>query len=71
MLTDTLNQNIVGKKEWGDSHTRLIDDFYDCVQTGRDFAINAAEAGKAVAELLAVYESSKTGNTILMKEFLK
>lgn len=69
--SDTLNQNIVGKKEWGDSHTRLIDDFYDCVQTGRDFEINAAEAGKAVAELLAVYESSKTGNTILMKEFLK
>ncbi|MBQ8782994.1 MAG: Gfo/Idh/MocA family oxidoreductase [Clostridia bacterium] len=63
--------DFVGKKEWGDSHTHLISDFYDCVRADKPFFINAKEASRAVYELLAVYESSKSGKTIVMKDFVK
>ncbi len=63
--------SFVGKTEWGDSHTHLISDFYDCVAENKEFLINSKEAGRAVCELLAVYESSKTGKTIVMKDFIK
>ena len=61
----------VGKKEWGDSHTHLISDFYDCLASGEAFSIDAKEASRAVYELLAVYESSRCGKTIVMKDFIK
>lgn len=63
--------DFVGKKEWGDSHTHLISDFYDCVRNGTDFQIDSKEAGRAVSELLAVYESSKSGKAVVMKDFVK
>lgn len=65
------DNDFVGKKEWGDSHTHLISDFYDCINNGSDFCVNAKEAARVVYELLAVYESSKTGKTIVMKDFIK
>lgn len=65
------DDSLVGKKEWGNSHTHLISDFYDCIKNDTDFPVNSVEAGRAVAELLAVYESSKSGKTIVMKDFLK
>lgn len=55
----------VGKKEWGNSHCRLIADFYDCVKTGRRFELNAHEAGRAVSDLLAAYESSEKDETVI------
>ena len=63
--------DFVGKKEWGDSHTHLISDFYDCIKEDKLFPIDAKEASKAVFELLAVYESSKSGKTIVMNDFVK
>lgn len=65
--TDT---EFVGKKEWGDSHTKLISDFYDCISSGKKFNLDAKEAGRSVYELLAVYESSESGKTIIMNEFM-
>ncbi len=49
----------VGKKEWGNSHARLIDDFYDCIENGKEFWLNSKESARAVFELLSVYEASK------------
>lgn len=63
--------DFVGKKEWGDSHTHLISDFYDCVKEDKPFFINAVEASRVVYELLAVYESSQSGKTINIKDFIK
>lgn len=46
-----------GKKIYGAGHRGLILDFYDCIQTGRKFAIDGAEAAKAVKIVLAAYAS--------------
>lgn len=56
----------IGKKEWGNSHCRLIADFYDCIKTGRHFEIDAYKAGRAIYDLLAVYESSEKDETIFL-----
>lgn len=60
-------KNNVGKNEWGNSHNKLITDFYDCVKTGRHFSIDVNEAKRAVAELLAAYESSEKNETVYLK----
>ncbi len=71
LFTQNEESEFVGKKEWGDSHTHLISDFYDCLASGEAFPIDAKEASRAVYELLAVYESSRCGKTIVMKDFIK
>ncbi len=71
LFSQKVEADFVGKKEWGDSHTHLISDFYDCISNGQHFPIDAKEAGRAVYELLAVYESSRCGKTIVMKDFIK
>ena len=63
--------DIIGKYEWGNYHYHLIDDFNNCIKNNIDFKINSFEGGRVVAELLAVYESSKLGKTIDMKDFIK
>lgn len=60
-------KNNVGKNEWGNSHERLISDFYDCVKTGRHFSVDAKQAKRAVIELLAAYESSEKKETVYLK----
>lgn len=45
------------KKVYGEGHKALISDFYDCIKTGRDFAIDGKEGLKAVKIVLATYES--------------
>ncbi|MBQ3505266.1 MAG: Gfo/Idh/MocA family oxidoreductase [Clostridia bacterium] len=46
-----------GKHCYGSGHGALIRDFYDCIQTGRKFAIDAEEGAKSVKIVLAAYES--------------
>ncbi len=58
---------IVGKSYWGKGHISLIKDFYDCIERGRAFPIDAFEGGKAVEEFLAIYKSSETGEKIYLK----
>lgn len=58
---------ILGKSYWGNGHSPLIKDFYDCIEKGRPFPIDAFEGGKAVEEFLAVYKSSETGEKIYLK----
>ena len=47
----------LGKVCYGASHTRLIADFYDCIGSGRRFAIGAAEGARSVKMVLACYQS--------------
>ena len=49
--------NYYGKACYGMGHAPLIEDFYDCVKTGRKFAIDGAEGAKALRIVLAAYES--------------
>ncbi len=71
LFSQEAESEFVGKKEWGDSHTHLISDFYDCVLNNEKFPIDAKEASRAVYELLAVYDSSKSGKTIMMNDYIK
>ena len=57
-ITFADGRKTVGKKEWGNGHGPLIDDFYDCVETGRRFPIDFYEGSKAVKVLLATYRSN-------------
>ena len=56
--------DVSGKSYWGYSHLRQIDDFYDGVLNGRKPFIDG-EAGKTAMDMvLAMYESSRSGQTI-------
>ena len=46
-----------GKAVYGNSHQRLIADFYDCLENGREFSLGLSEARKVIELILAMYES--------------
>ena len=48
---------MLGKSCYGIGHSPLIDDFYDCIESGRPFPIDGEEAAKVVRMILACYES--------------
>ncbi|MBQ5761284.1 MAG: Gfo/Idh/MocA family oxidoreductase [Clostridia bacterium] len=50
---------------YGSGHEGLMRDFYECVASGREFAINGREAAKVVRMILAAYASH--GNKIDIK----
>lgn len=56
-----------GKDYWGGGHEALIRDFYDCLVSGRHFSIDSHEGGKSVEEFSAIYESSKSGDAVILK----
>lgn len=49
---------------WGTGHAALIADFYDCVRTGRAFAVGCDEALRVTRVLDAVYRSDKSGEVV-------
>lgn len=53
---------VVGKQEWGYGHVKLIKDFYNCIETNKEFSINFYEAKKVIELILAMYQSN--GNQI-------
>ena len=57
---------VLGKCCYGNGHEKLIADFYDCIETGRDFSINAEEAANVVRIILGAYESQ--GQAITVEE---
>lgn len=57
----------IGKSYWGNGHAPLIKDFYDCIENGRKFPIDAYEGGKAVEEILAIYKSSDSGEKVFLR----
>ncbi len=46
-----------GKECYGSGHEALLADFYDCVATGRPFAIDGEEGAKVIKLILAAYRS--------------
>ena len=49
----------IGKFVWGSGHIALVQDFYQCVQSGAHFPIDVNEAGKVIRMILAAYASSE------------
>lgn len=66
-LCDRQNRENVGRSYWGHGHQAIIKDFYDCLKTGRKFAIDAAEGGKAAKIVAACYTSSALNRTVEVK----
>ena len=48
----------LGKPCYGMGHSPLIDDFYDCIESGRKFSIDGSEGAKALRLVFAAYESN-------------
>ncbi len=48
----------LAKPCYGGGHGALIEDFYNCLRTGRKFEIDGKEGAKAVKIVLAAYESA-------------
>lgn len=61
---DYTSGTVVGKDYWGSGHGLLIQDFYDCIETGRTFPVSGEEALLTVRLLEAVYRSGKSGEMI-------
>lgn len=50
-------QEVLGKKCYGGGHVRLIDEFYNCVENGKKFAVDGKETAKVMKLIFAMYES--------------
>jgi len=57
-------ENSHGQNYWGTGHSALINDYYDCLKTGRKFTIDAYEGSKAAAIVCSSYASSKSGGSV-------
>lgn len=55
-----------GKSYWGSGHSLIINDFYDCIKTGREFDIDALEGGKAAKIVAACYKSAESGESVTL-----
>lgn len=53
-----------GESYWGKGHSVLINDFYDCLKTGRKFEIDSFEGGHAAKIVAASYQSAKENISI-------
>lgn len=63
-ITDKTDEVYHGHSYWGTGHSALINDYYDCLKTGRKFIIDAYEGSRAAAMVAASYASSKTGESV-------
>ena len=50
-------ERALGKACYGNGHTPLIADFYDCIESGRPFPVNGEEGAGVVRMILAAYQS--------------
>ena len=48
---------VMGKSYYGAGHTPLFADYYDCLESGRKFAIDGKEAAKVMKLIFGVYAS--------------
>ena len=51
--------DFLGKDCYGNGHTILISDFYDCLINGKNFSINGTEAAKTMHLVLKTYQSNR------------
>ena len=47
-------------------HTMQVEDFVDALRQGRDPAVTGREAAKSLAIVQAIYESSRTGEAVVL-----
>ena len=57
-MTKSDDEPLLGKEVWGVGHSKLIEDFYNCIESGKKFEIDFYEASKTVKLLLAMYRSN-------------
>jgi UDP-N-acetyl-2-amino-2-deoxyglucuronate dehydrogenase len=55
-------------RAWGDAHQAQLTDFIRCCRTGETPLVNGHEGRKAVAVVLAAYESARTGQIVMLPE---
>lgn len=67
LLVDRADKEFVGKDYWGHGHKAIIKDFYDCLEMGKRFPIDAVEGGRAAAIVLASYASSAKNERVEVK----
>ena len=53
----TVKQKAYGKDCYGSGHATLIEDFYNCVTSGRHFPIDGREGARVIRLILAAYAS--------------
>ena len=58
ILTKSDKQSMFGKDVWGSSHSKLIENYYKCIENGEKFEIDFYEGSKAIKALLAMYRSN-------------
>ena len=50
-------EKVVGKCCYGNGHKKIITDFYDCIASGKPFAVDGRESAKVIKLILAAYQS--------------
>ena len=58
------NEKHLGKTYYGIGHALLIEEFYNCIETNKPFAINGEEGAKVMRLVLAAYKSKGEKITI-------
>jgi predicted dehydrogenase len=67
---DTESRDVeVEPSQWGDGHAAAVADFVEAIAEGREPAVPAREARKAVDVILAAYESAETGAPVRPDSF--
>ncbi|MBR5313852.1 MAG: Gfo/Idh/MocA family oxidoreductase [Clostridia bacterium] len=65
-FTDYTVRNESGKACWGTSHKKLIQDFYNCLETNMPFPVTLESAKPSFDSMMAIYDSAKTNKTITL-----
>lgn len=65
-FTDYTVRNESGKACWGTSHKKLIQEFYDCLETNKPFPVTLESAQPSFESMMAIYDSAKTNKTITL-----
>lgn len=64
----TQGRECIGQHYWGTGHSVLINDFYDCIEQGKPFSIDAFEGGEALKIVLGAYSSCETGSKVILQK---
>ncbi len=64
--SDNFDSVCHGKSYWGNGHSALINDYYDCLKNNRDFELNSFEGSEAAKIVFAAYKSSETNESIII-----
>lgn len=66
LLCDPAAKPSGAREYWGSGHLAQIGDFYRCIREGKPFFIDGAQGIEAVKLVFGLYESSETGQVVLI-----